>query len=76
MFPIALDGFSQLPGLIPGLPDIINRESTPFLRTLTGALFGLMTAWYLFPLIEVSMKETRAMYAYKRAAIDQNQPKD
>ena len=75
-FPIALDGFSQLPGLIPGLPDIINRESTPFLRTLTGALFGLMTAWYLFPLIEVSMKETRAMYAYKRAAIDQNQPKD
>ena len=75
-FPIALDGFSQLPALVAGLPDIINRESTPFLRTLTGALFGLMTAWYLYPLIEASMKETRSMFAYKKSVVDQIQPKD
>ena len=75
-FPIALDGFSQLPGMIAGLPDIINRESTPFLRTLTGVLFGFLTAWYLFPLIEASMKETRSMFAYKKAVVDQLPPKD
>ena len=76
LVPIAVDGFSQLPGLIVGLPDIINRESTPFLRTLTGVLFGLMTAWYLYPLIEASMKETRSMFAYKKVVVDQIQKKD
>jgi uncharacterized membrane protein len=75
MVPIALDGFSQLPSLLVGLPEIINRESTPFLRTLTGALFGLMTAWYLYPLIEASMKETRSMFAYKKVAVNQLQDK-
>jgi uncharacterized membrane protein len=74
--PIAVDGFSQLPSLLVGLPDIINRESTPFLRVLTGALFGIMTAWYLFPLIEESMKETRSMYAYKKVVVDQLPKKD
>jgi len=28
------------------------RESTPLLRTLTGALFGLASAWYLYPLMD------------------------
>jgi uncharacterized membrane protein len=72
LLPIAIDGFSQLPGLLPGLPAFLpDRESTPFLRTLTGGLFGFFTAWYLFPLIEESMLETRAVFASKKIALDQ-----
>ena len=72
VFPIALDGFSQLPGMVAGLPSFLpNRESTPFLRVLTGGLFGLMTAWFLYPLIEASMRETRSMFAYKKAVVVQ-----
>ncbi|MBL8102872.1 MAG: DUF2085 domain-containing protein [Anaerolineales bacterium] len=68
--PIGLDGFSQLfsqfnwewlASLVP------YRESTPFLRALTGALFGLMTAWFAYPNIEESMSETRQYYAKKFA---------
>lgn len=43
MVPMALDGFTQLFGL---------RESDLFLRLLTGAIFGVATAWFLFPQIE------------------------
>ena len=62
LMPIGLDGFSQLFSQIPStfiqtfLP---YRESTPLLRVLTGCLFGLSTAWYMFPLIEEAMAETR-----------------
>lgn len=68
--PIGLDGFSQLfsqfdwawlQALLP------YRESTPFLRTLTGALFGLCTAWFAYPSIEQSMNETRQYYIKKFA---------
>jgi uncharacterized membrane protein len=68
--PIGLDGFSQLfsqfdwPWLQALLP---YRESTPFLRTLTGALFGLGTAWFAYPSIEESMNETRQYYIKKFA---------
>ncbi|WKZ37907.1 MAG: DUF2085 domain-containing protein [Anaerolineales bacterium] len=71
--PIGLDGFSQLlsqfnwdwfASLIP------YRESTPFLRTLTGALFGFTTAWFAYPNIEESMSETRQYYM-KKFAINQ-----
>jgi len=67
LIPIGLDGFSQLPGLANGgLPNWIPiRESTPTLRVLTGVLFGGTTAWYLFPLIEESMRETRQFLASK-----------
>lgn len=68
ILPIGLDGSSQLfslGGSWPGWFPI--RESTPMLRTLTGALFGLGTAWYTFPLMEESMKETRAAIARKLA---------
>jgi uncharacterized membrane protein len=66
--PIGLDGFSQLfsqfnwewlSALVP------YRESTPFLRSLTGALFGLTTAWFAYPNIEESMNETREYYIKK-----------
>jgi len=71
--PIGLDGFSQLfsqfnwPWLVSVLP---YRESTPFLRALTGALFGLATAWFAYPNIEESMNETRQYYIKKNAALE------
>jgi uncharacterized membrane protein len=70
MGPIGLDGFSQLfsqfnwPWLAALLP---YRESTPFLRILTGALFGLTTAWFAYPNIEESMNETRQFFIKKFA---------
>jgi uncharacterized membrane protein len=60
--PIGIDGFSQLfsqfnwPWLQQFLP---YRESTPMLRVLTGFLFGFGTAWFAYPNIEESMRETR-----------------
>lgn len=60
--PIAIDGFSQFPSLISGLPNWLPvRESTPILRVITGGLFGITTGWYLFPVMEESMKETRTV---------------
>jgi uncharacterized membrane protein len=60
--PIGLDGFSQLFSQLP-IPFIANllpyRESTPFLRLLTGFLFGFGTAWFGLPYVEESMRETR-----------------
>ena len=72
VFPIGLDGFSQLFSQIPStfiqtyLP---YRESTPFLRTLTGFLFGFSTAWFMFPLIEETMADTRRMLSKKFATL-------
>ncbi len=40
ILPMALDGFTQLFGW---------RESTPELRVLTGALFGLASVWLIYP---------------------------
>lgn len=70
--PIGLDGVSQIPSLSDlNLPVWIMRESTPFLRTLTGGLFGLMTAWYLYPMIEESMRDTRIILSKKIASFNQ-----
>ncbi|MHC1784822.1 MAG: DUF2085 domain-containing protein [Anaerolineaceae bacterium] len=72
LIPIGLDGVSQLPGLMNRVPDwLLMRESTPFLRSLTGALFGITTAWYLFPLIDMSMRETREIL-FRKISINQN----
>lgn len=68
--PIGLDGFSQLFSQFnwPWLASIIPyRESTPYFRALTGALFGLATAWFAYPNIEESMNETRQYYIKKFA---------
>lgn len=69
--PIALDGFTQLFSQIPGWGLWAYRESTPFLRTLTGALFGFTTGWFGIPLFEESMEETRVFLASKQARLDQ-----
>jgi uncharacterized membrane protein len=72
LVPIGLDGFSQLPGLASGMPAWVPiRESTPLLRVITGSLFGLTTAWYLFPLMEESMKETRTLLSTKMSIVKQ-----
>ena len=59
---------ANLPAWVP------MRESTPFLRTLTGGLFGWMTAWYLFPMIEETMRETRRILQRKFAIAEQVRP--
>lgn len=56
--PIGLDGLSQLISQ-PPLSFIPFRESTPFLRLLTGGLFGFFTAWFGYPMVEQTMSETR-----------------
>jgi len=70
--PIGLDGVSQiisqlnlpfLSGLLP------YRESTPYLRTMTGFLFGFLTAWYGYPTIEEAMADTRRILTKKIAVI-------
>ena len=70
--PMGLDGFSQLPSLMSGLPAwLIIRESTPLLRTITGGMFGWMTAWYLFPMLEETAREARHIVERKAAVIQQ-----
>ncbi len=62
--PIAVDGFSQLFSQ-PPLSFLPLRESTPFLRSLTGFLFGFTTAWFGYPVAEESMVETRKIFQEK-----------
>ncbi len=73
--PIGLDGFTQLFSQMnwPWLAQILPyRESTPMERIITGFLFGFCTAWFAFPGIEESMKETRQVllkkFAFAQAA--------
>jgi uncharacterized membrane protein len=51
MLPMALDGGTQLFGF---------RESDLFLRLLTGAIFGLATAWFALPQIEEASNPPQA----------------
>jgi uncharacterized membrane protein len=73
--PIGLDGFSQLFSQMDWawLASILPyRESTPFLRVLTGGLFGFTTAWFAYPYMEESMVETRQFFIKKFESIKQN----
>ncbi|RPI83329.1 MAG: DUF2085 domain-containing protein [Chloroflexi bacterium] len=56
LVPIGIDGVSQLLSQ-PPWSFLSYRESTPLLRTLTGAMFGFFTAWFGFPIMEQSRKE-------------------
>jgi uncharacterized membrane protein len=83
MGPIGLDGFSQLfgywstpiDGSAPaGLMATINavfslRESTPFLRVLTGGLFGFMLVWLAYPYIDQGMEGTERDLTHKLTRI-------
>ena len=59
--PMAFDGFWQLftspTALLPFLP---VHESSPELRVITGALFGIGSIWLIFPYLEVAMRDARA----------------
>ncbi len=68
--PMGLDGGSQLLGLLVTVPEWLPaRESTPLLRLITGALFGLTTAWFVFPLMEENMRDTRKILMQKVTAL-------
>jgi uncharacterized membrane protein len=73
LVPIAIDGLSQLPGIAANLmPSWLPvRESIPALRYLTGALFGFTTGWYLFPMLEETMRETARMLSRKFSIVKQ-----
>ena len=66
IMPIAIDGFSQLLSQ-PPLNMFPYRESTPFLRSITGFLFGFTTAWFGYPIVEESMQDVRRYYGQKIA---------
>lgn len=73
MGPIGLDGFSQLFGYYAtpisggdpaGFQAFLGsifplRESTPFLRSFTGALFGFMLVWLAYPNLAEGMARTK-----------------
>jgi uncharacterized membrane protein len=65
ILPIALDGLSQLLSQ-PPLGFFPYRESTLFLRTLTGLVFGFTTAWFGYPLVEETMADMRRYLEGKR----------
>lgn len=62
--PVGIDGFSQLLSQ-PPISLYPVRESTPFLRVLTGGLFGITTAWFGYPMTEQAMADTRRIMAGK-----------
>jgi uncharacterized membrane protein len=67
--PIGLDGLTQIISQLPW--DILPvRESTPLLRSITGALFGFSTAWFGYPLVEESMVDTRRVITVKLRAAE------
>jgi uncharacterized membrane protein len=59
--PMALDGFTQLFGW---------RESTWELRVLTGLLFGLSSAWLVFPYLEHMFGKPEAAEQYAPVEIE------
>ncbi len=72
IIPIGLDGISQISGYGLQISWLPARESTPLLRTITGILFGVFTAWYLFPLVEDSMRTTKRMLVRKDEILRQS----
>lgn len=63
LIPMALDGGLQLlsaliPYLLPNL-SIGPYESSPLKRTITGAIFGLVTIWLAYPYVQETMDEFR-----------------
>lgn len=64
LVPVGLDGLSQMLGY-PPFNFWPPRETLPVFRVVTGALFGLASAWLAFPHLEASMLETRAEIEHK-----------
>jgi len=60
LIPIAVDGFTQLFGL---------RESNWWLRTVTGVIFGVASAWLAYPYVEDAMKEVIETETHAQASM-------
>jgi uncharacterized membrane protein len=63
LLPMAVDGGFQflsyaIPLILPSL-SIVPYETTPFMRMLTGVLFGLATVWLAYPYVQEAMDEFR-----------------
>ena len=71
LIPIGLDGVSQLISQ-PPFGFLPYRESTPYLRIITGSLFGFMTAWFGYPLVEETMADSRRILGTKNMRIHQS----
>ncbi len=85
--PIALDGFSQLfgywvtpadgsaaSGLMAQIQRLLPlRESTPAMRALTGALFGLMLVWLAYPQVNKGMLGTERDLAEKLRRVEERE---
>lgn len=57
VLPMLVDGGYQLVTYM--FPSVLQpHETTPLLRTITGALFGFGLIWLTFPHIEIGMRET------------------
>ncbi len=68
LIPIGIDGLSQLLSQ-PPFSILPYRESIPFFRLMTGALFGFTTAWFGYPMIEQAMADSREMMEEKKRRI-------
>jgi hypothetical protein len=64
IIPIGIDGTVQLISQ-PPFNFLPFYESTPFLRALTGGLFGFTTAWFGYPMMEESMVDTKRYLSAK-----------
>ena len=51
VFPMGFDGLWQFLSTINNI-NISIHESTPLIRSITGALFGFFSGWYLLPAIQ------------------------
>lgn len=69
IFPIGLDGGSQLLSQMFNMPFFHYRESIPLLRVITGTLFGFTTAWFGFPLMQETADDARVNSETKMSMI-------
>jgi uncharacterized membrane protein len=70
ILPMAIDGTWQLvTSPIHILPFMPVHESTPLLRVITGALFGIGSVWLIFPYVADAMRDAHkdAQYQFERA---------
>jgi uncharacterized membrane protein len=76
ILPMGLDGVSQYISQLPfGFTEALVpfRESTPLLRYMTGLLFGIGTAWFGYPLVEATMRDSRSLLQAKAERIARQQ---
>jgi len=59
--PVAIDGLAQLVGL---------WESSWWLRTTTGAIFGISSVWLFYPYLEGGMRDVQTSLAESLAHLD------